>query len=271
MMPPPDEPADALLATALATAHRLADAARALSLPRFRAPLEIEFKPDASPVTAVDRAVEAFLREGLAQAFPAHGVCGEEFGATRADAAFRWTIDPIDGTKSYVSGLPLWGTMLALLHDGVPLLGLVDVPALGERWSATRGGGTRFDDRAGTHATCATSPCRELGRARLCLPAPDAIPDVHAGAVSRLAGAVALRRHGGDCYAYGLLASGHLDLVVECGLHDHDFLPMVPLVEEAGGIITDWSGRPLRLGSEGDVLVAATPALHADALRRLAG
>jgi myo-inositol-1(or 4)-monophosphatase len=266
---PPADPPDAVLATALATAHRLADGARALSLRGFRTPLEVTFKPDASPVTLVDRAVEAFLRERLADAFPTHGLAGEEFEATRPDAALRWTIDPIDGTASYVTGLPLWGTMLALLHEDVPVLGLVDIPVLCERWSATRGGGTIFEGRDGARAACATSACRALSSARLCLPAPEGTPDARAAAVARLAGAVALRRHGGDCYAYGLLACGHLDLIVECGLDDHDFLPMVPIVEEAGGVLSDWSGRPLTPRSDGDVVVAATPALHAAALRLL--
>jgi histidinol phosphatase-like enzyme (inositol monophosphatase family) len=252
----------------LATAHALADEARAVSLRWFRTPLAVESKADHSPVTEADRGVEALLRKRLAERHPEHGVCGEEFGRDRADADFVWYLDPIDGTKSFISGLPLWGTMLALVERGAPVLGLVDIPATGERWSALRGHGAWFDP-AGARTRCATSRCRELAQARLALPAPDAFLAAEVDAVRTLAERVALRRYGGDCYAYGLVAGGHLDLVVESGLDDHDFLPMVVLVEEAGGVITDWRGRALTPDSDGDVPAAATPALHRQALEAL--
>jgi myo-inositol-1(or 4)-monophosphatase len=253
---------------ALATAHALADEARAVSLRWFRAPLAVETKADRTPVTEADRGVEALLRKRLAERHPDHGVCGEEFGRDRDDADRVWYLDPIDGTKSFVSGLPLWGTMLALVERGVPVLGLVDIPATGERWSALRGGGAWFDS-PGARARCAASRCKNLAQARLALPAPDAFLAAEVDAARALAEAVALRRYGGDCYAYGLVASGHLDVVVESGLDDHDFLPMVVLIDEAGGVITDWHGRPLGPDSGGDVIAAATPALHAQALELL--
>jgi myo-inositol-1(or 4)-monophosphatase len=261
----PAQDADARLAAAKA----LADRARELSLRWFRAAVAVEFKLDDSPVTQADRSVELMLREQLTERFPHDGIVGEEFPGVRPDAEFLWFIDPIDGTKSFISGVPLWGTLIALARAGKPMLGLIDAPATGERWSALRGGAALFE-RAGSPAEpCSTSRCKQLARARLCLPAPDAFLAEEVEGVSRLSDSVALRRYGGDCYAYGLLASGHLDLIVESGLDDHDFLPMVTIIEAAGGVVSDWSGRPLRPNSAGDVVAAATRALHQEALSKL--
>ena len=254
----------------LTTAHALADEAREISLKWFRAPLSVDFKSDRSPVTEADRAVEALLRQRLALLYPDHGLAGEEFEPIQQQADHVWFVDPIDGTKSFVSGFPLWGTLIALVHRGQALLGMIDAPAMNERWSAMRGS-TAWHQQAGQAHRCTTSDCAELSTARLCLPAPDGFQNEAAVAVKELSKRVALVRYGGDCYSYGLLASGHIDLVVESGLDDHDYLPMLAVIEAAGGVISDWSGSPLDLNSAGHVVAAATRELHRQALQALAG
>ena len=254
----------------LATAHALADRAREISLRLFRTPLAVDLKADHSPVTEADRRIEAMCREQLAARYPSHGIVGEELGSVDGDAEFVWLIDPIDGTASFISGLPLWGTLIALLHGGQPVLGLIDAPATAERWSAARGDIALFRAAGKSPQACLSSGCSELSSARLCAPSPDSFVAEQADAFRRLSAQVAVRRHGGDCYAYGLLASGFLDLVVETDLAPHDHLPLVPVIEAAGGVISDWSGQPLGLHSAGDVVAAATAQLHRRALAALA-
>jgi histidinol phosphatase-like enzyme (inositol monophosphatase family) len=181
-----------------------------------------------------------------------------------------WYLDPIDGTKSFVCGLPLWGTLIALVQGGVPVLGVIDAPVLGERWSALRGGPAWFDATGHAPQLCTASACRGLAEARICAPSPDHFDTAGGAAFERLAETAAVVRYGGDCYAYALVASGHLDIVVESGLDAHDFLPMVPIIEAAGGVITDWHGQPLGPQRAGDVLAAANAALHRQAIERLA-
>jgi myo-inositol-1(or 4)-monophosphatase len=255
----------------MASAHALADLARTISLRAFRQPMGVEFKEDGSPVTRVDREVEAALRKRLAKLHPTHGIVGEEMPETGSLCDEVWHLDPIDGTKSYVCGLPLWGTLIALAQRDEPVLGVIDIPAMDERWSALHGG-TAWLMRGGkAPEPCVTSGCARLSSARLCTPAPDAFSHAQRARVQRLEQHVAIRRQGGDCYAYGLLISGHLDLLVEAGLDAHDFLPMRPLIEAAGGVITDWFGRPLTARSEGDVIAAASAELHGEALDLLDG
>jgi histidinol-phosphatase len=253
----------------LATAHALADGARAESMRWFRAPIAVDFKADRSPVTQADRAVESMLRARLAEWWPEHAIAGEEFGGETTGAEFVWVIDPIDGTKSYVSGLPLWGTLIGLLHLGTPVLGLVDSPATAERWIATPSAGAWYQRTGFLPRRCSTSGCTDLGAARLCLPSPDEFGAGDARRIRQLTERAALCRYGGDCYAYAMLAAGHIDLIVESGLEAHDYLPLVPVVEQAGGAITDWSGMPLTSGSSGDVLASATRGLHTQVLPRL--
>jgi inositol-phosphate phosphatase/L-galactose 1-phosphate phosphatase/histidinol-phosphatase len=255
----------------LATAHALADSAREIALRWFRTPLVVDVKADASPVTQADRGIEAMCRERLATLHPDHGIAGEEFGNERIDAEFVWVIDPIDGTTAFISGFPLWGVLIGVLHRGVPVLGLIDAPATGERWSAARGSVAHFQPPGAPARRCLTSGCAELGRARLATTSPDDFDAAQADAFARVRSRVAMCRYGGDCYSYGLLASGHLDLVIEAGLEPHDFLPLVPVIEAAGGVITDWSGRPLRLHSGSDVIAAASPTLHDQTLAVLGG
>lgn len=250
----------------LPLAHALADAARQHTLPLFRTALEVTSKLDASPVTVADRSAEASMRQLLGAQVPSHGILGEEHGRERMDAEYLWVLDPIDGTKSFITGSPLWGTLIALLHRGQPVLGLVDMPVLGERWLAQRG----------RPAVCNGQPvqasaCQSLEQARIYTTSPDAFKPLEWAAFDALSRCCALRRFGGDCYSYAQLAGGHIDLVVEAGLQPYDYLAMVSLIESAGGVMSDWDGQPLGVGSEGRVVAAATPALHAQALARLRG
>jgi inositol-phosphate phosphatase / L-galactose 1-phosphate phosphatase / histidinol-phosphatase len=257
------------LESGLATAVTLADRAREIALRWFRAPLQIDVKADASPVTQADRSIEAMCREQLASLHPDHGIVGEEFGSEHADVTWVWVIDPIDGTGAFISGSPLWGTLIGLLHEGMPVLGVIDAPATGERWSAVRGGATRLQRADTPPLVCRTSGCTELRRARLATTSPDDFDPAQRQCFERVRHSVALCRYGGDCYSDALLASGHLDLVIEAGLAVHDYLPLVPIIEAAGGVITDWSGRRLDLHSGGDVVAAAGATLHRQALAAL--
>ncbi len=252
------------LAAFSAFAQSLADHVRPLSRKWFRHALAVDTKADESPVTQADREVEAALRETIARQHPDHGIFGEEFGASHADAEFVWSLDPIDGTRAFISGNPLWGTLLALLHRGRPVLGLVDIPMLDERWVGLAGSPTQLNGQP-----CGVSACAELGHAILYATSPDIFNGAELAAFDTLAGASRMRRYGGDCYSYGLLASGHVDLVVEAGLQPYDYLALMPVIEGAGGVVTDWAGQPLGLESQGRVIAAATPQLHRQAMRVL--
>jgi inositol-phosphate phosphatase/L-galactose 1-phosphate phosphatase/histidinol-phosphatase len=243
----------------LTFAGELANSVRPLLLSHFRSPLDVISKPDDSPVTVADRAAEQHLRDSIQQRFPDHGIIGEETGG-KPRGAFNWIIDPIDGTKSFITGFPLFGTLIALSHEEKPFCGVIDIPFTGERWSAKPG-------RTMYQSTVArTSTCGCVADARFYTTSPDMFIEGEAETFERLSRSARLRRFGGDCYIYGLLASGHCDIVLETGLHPYDYMALVPVVRGAGGCISDWEGRPLSLRSNGRVLASATPALHAEAL-----
>jgi histidinol phosphatase-like enzyme (inositol monophosphatase family) len=263
MQEPPAIPPQAL-ADLSAFAQSLADLARPLSRQWFRRPLQIDQKADDSPVTRADREVEAALREAIARRYPEHGIYGEEYGASAADSEYTWVIDPIDGTRSFISGFPLWGTLLALLRHGRPVLGIIDMPIMDERWTGVAGQPARLGARP-----CRVSQCADPAQAILYATSPDIFENKEVALFERLASAVHMRRYGGDCYSYGLLASGHVDLVVESGLQPYDYLAIAPVVQGAGGVITDWEGQALSLRSAGRVVAAATPELHRKALHIL--
>lgn len=252
------------LGDALRFANETADGAGRLALTHFRSRLDVEHKGDDSPVTIADRAVEAFVRERIAIRFPDHGILGEEEAPVRLDRARVWVVDPIDGTKSFVTGHPLFGGLMALLDNGVPCLGQIDMPALGERWSGVRGAPTTFNGIA-----CTTSGCTDPARAHAYTTDPMLFSGPDHRVLDLLRRSVRLLRFGGDCYSYALLASGHCDLVIETGLEPYDYLPLVQVIRGAGGVITDWDGKDLSVASKGEVLAAATPQLHAAMLGRL--
>jgi inositol-phosphate phosphatase/L-galactose 1-phosphate phosphatase/histidinol-phosphatase len=249
----------------LALAADLADAAGEAIRPHFRQPIAVTDKPDLSPVTVADRAAEAAMRQLIAARFPEHGIIGEEYGPERADAEFVWVLDPIDGTKSFISGVPLFGTLIALAHQGRPILGIIDQPISRERWIGAAGYPTTFN---GTAIRC--RPCAAVAAATVFSTSPDMFKGADAAAHGRVAKAAKLVRFGADCYAYGLLAHGFIDLVIEASLKPYDFSAMVPIVEGAGGIATDWQGKPLSLASDGRVLVAGDVGAHREALALLA-
>ena len=246
-------------------AHELADASGAIVTGHFRTPFSVEEKADASPVTIADREAERAMRELIAERYPWHGIVGEEFGNDRPDAAEVWVLDPIDGTRAFVAGKPIFGTLIALLRDRRPVLGIIDQPVLGERWVGAAGAGSHFCGEA-----ISTRSCADPGRAILNTTSPALFSGADREAFLRLSESVRSTTYGGDCYAYGLLASGHIDLVVEAGLKTYDFCALVPVVDNAGGRITDWMGRPLGPGSDGRVIAAGDPRVHEKALELLA-
>jgi inositol-phosphate phosphatase/L-galactose 1-phosphate phosphatase/histidinol-phosphatase len=247
-------------------ALRLADAAGPIIKRYFRTGTAILDKDDLSPVTVADRESEAAMRAIIAEVQPSHGVLGEEMGADRVDAEYVWVLDPIDGTKSFVTGKPLFGTLISLTHRGMPILGIIDQPVLGERWLGVAGGPARFNGRVIT-----TRACDKLSDAWLYATTPQMFVDDDATAFQRLAGAVKFPLYGADCYAYGMLAAGWTDLVCEASLKPYDWCALVPIIEGAGGRITDWEGRPLTMTSNGRVLAAGDIGMHAQALARLRG
>ncbi|AJE47570.1 histidinol-phosphatase [Celeribacter indicus] len=253
------------LREALDFANRAADGAGDIARSHFRKALHVEHKADDSPVTIADRSIEAFLRERIAESYPDHGIYGEEHGVQNLDREHVWVVDPIDGTKSFVTGHPLFGGLMALLENGEPRLGQVDMPATGERWCGIAGATTTLNG-----VPVSTSACRTLSAARAYTTDPMLFSGKKQPVFDMLRARVRLLRFGGDCYNYMLLASGFCDLVLETGLEPYDYLPVVQIIRGAGGVISDWNGDPLGVGSGGDVLAAATPELHAQMLGELA-
>jgi len=237
-------------------AGRLADAAGAAIRPFFRKRFAMEAKADLSPVTEADRAAEAAMRAILAEERPQDGVIGEEYGPDRADVERVWVLDPIDGTRSFVAGRPIFGTLVALLDRGAPALGLIDQPISGERWLGARGAATTLNS-----APITARPCPALAEAHLATTGPGYFTPASWAAFERVRVAARDTLWGGDCYNYGLLAAGHLDLVIEDGLKLYDFAALVPIVEGAGGIMRDWDGKPLDMDSDGRVIAAGDPRL----------
>jgi histidinol phosphatase-like enzyme (inositol monophosphatase family) len=253
----------------LATAHALADRAGAVILPHFRTEQAVDHKGGGlfDPVTAADREAETAIRARIAEVYPSHGILGEEFGLLDGTTEYCWLIDPIDGTRSFILGLPLWGTLIGLTRGRVPLLGLMDQPFTGERfWS---GESESFFGHGGTTKTIRTRPCADLGQALLATTSTDYFTAAEQQRFAALTHAVRLRRFGGDCYNYCLLAMGHIDLVAEAGLQSFDIVPLIPIVERAGGVVSSWDGGDARAG--GRILAAGDPRLHAAAVKMLSG
>lgn len=236
----------------------MADAAGDILRRHFRSPLMVDVKDDNSPVTRADREVETALRAIIEANFPEHGIVGEEFGSVRPQAEYQWVIDPIDGTRGFICGYPLFTTLIALLHKGVPVLGVIDQPITKERWVGARGESSELNMRV-----IQTRDCRLLKEAVLATTSTDYFTPQQAERVAHLRAQCANSALGGDAYAYAMLASGNVDIVLDAGTKPYDFCALVPVVEGAGGVITDWQGRPLSLKSDGSVLAAASKELHA--------
>lgn len=249
-------------ATLLAAAHDFADASGVAIRPHFRKALTIDNKQSGGgfdPVTVADQAAERAIAKQLRARFPDHGMVGEEYGSTNPGARHQWIVDPIDGTRAFIMGLPTWGTLIGLLDGGVPVLGLMDQPFTGERFYAADKGA--FLRHGGRTRRVRTRACDSLSEAVLSSTHPDLFASPRE---KRVLNALKLEarmvRYGGDCYAYCLLASGHIDLIVEPGLQSYDIAPLIPIIEQAGGRVTTWTGEPAVAG--GDIIAAGDPRLH---------
>ncbi|MCL5776941.1 inositol monophosphatase [Limibaculum sp. FT325] len=251
-------------------AREIATAAREVPLRHFRRGFAVEAKADESPVTVADRETEAAIRAEIGRRYPGHGILGEEFGRAGLDAEFVWVVDPIDGTKSFISGHPMWGTLLGLLHMGEPVAGLVGMPALGElAWGGPGLGAWLAQDGAEAPTALHVREGVEPGAAFVAINEAPRILAAQPAALGALLAEGRYQRATADCYSYVQLAAGWIDGVVDYGLEPFDYLPVLPLVEAAGGVMTDWEGRPLRIGSDGRV-VAGSPAVHARLVEVLA-
>jgi len=247
--------------------RRLAAVAAAETLPRFRQNGSVTNKEATGfdPVTEADREAERALRAVLKARFPDHGILGEEWGSENLDRRHVWVIDPVDGTRAFIAGLPTWGTLIGLLDRGDAVAGLMAQPFTGELFFAVGGRGV-YEGPGGPRPLAARNTVR-LADATLCTTSP-ALFGAARPAYDRLEASVRLVRYGTDCYAYAMLAAGHVDLVIEAGLQAYDIVGLIPLIEAAGGVVTDWRGGPAEAG--GAIAAAATPALHAAALEILA-
>ncbi len=254
------------LATFVDLAERMADAVRPIATGYFRSGLAIDTKADTSPVTAADRECEATMRRMIEDAFPDHGIHGEEYGTVRLGSSHVWVLDPIDGTKSFVTGRPTFGTLIALLRDGEPAVGIIEMSALGERWVGAEGQPTTLNGEP-----VRTRACGDLADAWLYATTPEMFVGADAEAFERLRLRSRAAIYGADCYAYGLLANGTVDLVCEATMQPYDYCAVVPVIRGAGGVATDWQGGALGLQSDGRVLAAGGAEAHAAALAALRG
>ncbi|RED17136.1 histidinol-phosphatase [Parasphingopyxis lamellibrachiae] len=248
--------------------NRLADAAGQAIRPFFRSAFAHEKKADTTPVTEADRAAETAIREILERERPEDGIIGEEFGTTRETASRQWVLDPIDGTLSFMAGRPIFGTLIALLQDGWPVLGMIDQPIANERWTGAMGGETLFNGKPAK-----ARRCKSLEGATVATTSPHCFSEDEAAAYLRVIATAYGKNpwplYGGDCYNYGLLASGHVDIVIEAGLKVHDFAALVTVVEGAGGQMCDWQGEPLTAESDGRVIALGDSARLDDVLEAL--
>jgi myo-inositol-1(or 4)-monophosphatase len=249
---------------------RLATSAGETILPFFRTSLSIDNKNvgrDFDPVTEADRAAEAVMRRLIKANFPQHGIVGEEFGNEREDADYVWVLDPIDGTKSFIAGFPVWGTLIALLHKGAPVFGMMHQPFIGERFSGDNAS-ANYRGPCGERRL-STRRCASLKEATCYTTSPRLMKEADRASFERVEAEARLSRYGGDCYSYCMLAAGHLDLVVETELKPYDIAALIPIVTGAGGVVTNWDGGPAQNG--GRIVAAGDARVHEAAVRILAG
>jgi myo-inositol-1(or 4)-monophosphatase len=247
---------------------RLATSSGETILPFFRTSLSIDNKSvaqDFDPVTEADRAAEAVMRRLIKANFPQHGIVGEEFGNEREDAEYVWVLDPIDGTKSFIAGFPIWGTLIALLHKGMPVFGMMHQPYIGERFSGDNGSANYSGPSGERRLT--VRRCASLKEATAYTTSPLLMNAADRAQFAKIESAVKLTRYGGDCYSYCMLAAGHLDLVVETELKPYDIAALIPIITGAGGIVTTWDGRPAQNG--GRIVAAGDPRVHEAAMKIL--
>ncbi|MDB5394010.1 MAG: hisN [Rhodospirillales bacterium] len=243
---------------AIALVERLVEASAAEIRPRFRQPIASERKADISPVTEADRAAERAIRAILAAERPSDGIVGEEYGNSSGTSGLTWVIDPIDGTKAFMTGRSTFVTLIGLLDGDKPILGVIDQPITSDRWIGAAGRETHHNGRVVRARQTA-----DIAEATFSTTDPNLFAEGDVGAYQRISSAAGMRTYGGDGLAYGLLASGWIDVVLEAGLKLHDFVALAPVVEGAGGVMTDWSGAKLLAGSDGRVLATGNAELHA--------
>ncbi|QHI95440.1 histidinol phosphate phosphatase [Aristophania vespae] len=253
----------------LPIARDCADAARACIKPYFRANITIDTKQDNSPVTMADRKAEQAMREIIMRKYPSHSILGEEEGQEgHLSGEWLWILDPIDGTRSFVTGRPSFCTLISLFHKGKPVLGLVDQPITEERWIGIEGEKTQFMSPNIT-GSAGTRQCNTISRAELSCTSPEIISQENKSRFEKLQNSVKRTSWGGDAYAYGLLSLGHIDLIAEDTLKPWDWAALVPVIKGAGGTITDWNGHALTLESKGNVLACGSPNLLGEAVKAL--
>lgn len=248
---------------------RLANASGEAILPFFRTSLAVEDKDRSGgfdPVTAADKAAESVMRSLIRETFPDHGIIGEEHGSHATDAEYVWVLDPIDGTRSFILGMPIWGTLIGLTRRGAPCFGHMHQPFIGESFTGD-GARSTYRGRGGDRRLRARA-CGRLQDAMMMSTAPSMFDEEERAAFERVAGDVRLMRWGGDCYAYAMLAAGHLDLVVESDLKPFDIVALIPIIEGAGGVVTTWDGGPASQG--GRIIAAGDRRVHEQAMERLA-
>jgi inositol-phosphate phosphatase / L-galactose 1-phosphate phosphatase / histidinol-phosphatase len=252
---------DAAMDEWLAFAAELADTSHDMLAAAGRVRPDAAVKPDRSFVTSLDARIEQRLRALIETRYPAYGILGEEGDATGLDAECVWVLDPIDGTAPFIAGVPVYGTLISLMIGGRPVLGIIDMAATADRWTGAHGRPTQHSS-----GMVRTRACPSLDKAILTSSNPDFFTDHERPVLDALRRATAWRIYGGCCMAYGLLASGRTDVACDTGFKVWDYAPFVPIIEGAGGVITDWHGKPLGLASGPHVLAAGEPARHRDAL-----
>lgn len=254
----------------LELAHALADQSAKAILPHFRKPIPVDNKAagrDFDPVTQADQAAERAISRIISKRCPDHGIIGEEFGSVRPDARFQWVIDPIDGTRGFITGTPMWGTLIGLLDGGEPVLGVMNQPYTGERFW-TDGAASFFKGPSGRAKRLSTRACKRTSDALVMTTNPELFAKgAEMDAFMRVRSETRMTRYGGDCYAYCMLASGFVDVIVETGLKTYDVAALIPIVENAGGRFTSWNGGPATNG--GQIVASGDPALHERVLKLL--
>ena len=241
----------------ISLANRLADASGPIIRNYFRTPFTIGRKDDGSPVTSADQEAEAVIRSILARERPKDGVYGEEYENKNMESEYIWVIDPIDGTKSFITGRPIFGTLIALVQGNKPILGLIDQPINKERWVASKGDGAKLNGQFIKARACAKLTDAVIGTT-----SPELFNTTGQNQWREVAARAKHVIYGGDCYTYAQLATGFVDVVMESGLKPYDFCAIALLVEEAGGVVTDWHGNPVTLNSDGSILACGDPHVH---------
>lgn len=245
-------------------AEKLADVSRKMLLDAEKVTREFSIKSDNSYVTTADKAIESKLREMIGEAFPAHGILGEEFDNTNIDAEFVWVLDPIDGTAPFIAGIPVYGTLIALAWNGKPFIGVMDHPATSERWIGVAG---KFAKLNGNPVS--VKSCESLNTAFVTCSNPDFMTEAEQASFAEIRKTVPYVQYGGSCYAYGMLASGRTDIAIDSGLESFDVFASAAVIQGAGGFLTDWSGNEIDLHSSGQIIAAGDKNCLNEAVRIL--